>query len=213
VEKTTSLCCSMYFCVVLCMFCVVLRIFVLFYVFLCCSMYVLCCSMYFCVVLCIFVFQYFCVVLRIFCVVLCICVLFYVCFVLFYVFFVLFYVFFVLFYVFFVLFYVFLCCSTYCLFCVVLCIVCVYMCTVLLPPGGYSIAVKYISYHEELNNLYPSPNIVQVIKSRRLRLAGHVARMGERKGVYRISVGKPEGKRPLGRLRRRWKDNIKMDLQ
>jgi len=70
------------------------------------------------------------------CVVLCI-------FVLFYVFFVLFYVFFVLFYVFFVLFYVYLCCSMYCLFCAVLCIVGVYMCTVLLPPGGYPIAVKY----------------------------------------------------------------------
>ena len=74
--------------------------------------------------------------------------LFYVLFVLFSVFFVLFYVLFVLFSVFFVLFYVFLCCSMYCLFCVVLCIVCVYMCTVLLPPGGYPIAVnKYIIYH------------------------------------------------------------------
>jgi len=52
-----------------------------------------------------------------------------------------------------------------------------------------------------------------MIKSRRMRWAGHVARMGERKGVYRILVGKPEGKRPLGRPRLRWKDNIKMDLQ
>ena len=52
-----------------------------------------------------------------------------------------------------------------------------------------------------------------VIKSRRVRWAGHVARMGERRGVYSVLVGKPEGKRPLGRLRRRWEDNIKMDLQ
>jgi len=54
---------------------------------------------------------------------------------------------------------------------------------------------------------------VWVIKSRRVRWAGHVARMGERRGVYSVLVGKPEGKRPLGRLRRRWEDNIKMDLQ
>ena len=87
------------------------------------------------------------------------------------------------------------------------------MCTVLLPPGGYPIAVKYISYHEELNNLYSSPNIVQVIKSRRMRWARHVARIWERRGIYRILVGKPEGKRPLGRPRRRWEDNIKMGLQ
>jgi len=52
-----------------------------------------------------------------------------------------------------------------------------------------------------------------VIKSRRMRWAGHVARMGERRGVYRVLVGKPEGKRPLGRPRRRWEDNMKMDLQ
>jgi hypothetical protein len=67
--------------------------------------------------------------------------------------------------------------------------------------------------NEELNYLYCSPNIVRVIKSRRMRWAGHVARMGEGRGVYRILVGKPEGKRPLGRPRRRWEDNIKMDLQ
>jgi len=66
---------------------------------------------------------------------------------------------------------------------------------------------------EELNNLYCSPNIVRVITSRRMRWVGHVARMGERKGVYRVLVRKPEGKRSLGRLRRRWQDNIKMDLQ
>ena len=63
-------------------------------------------------------------------------------------------------------------------------------------------------HNEELNDLYSSPNIVRVIKSRRMRLAGHVERMGERRGVYRILVGKPEGKRPLGRSRLRWEDNI-----
>ena len=66
---------------------------------------------------------------------------------------------------------------------------------------------------EELNDLYSSPKIVRVIKSRRMILAGHVARMGERRGVYRVLVGKPEGKRPLGRPRRRWEDYIKLDLQ
>jgi len=66
---------------------------------------------------------------------------------------------------------------------------------------------------EELNDLYSSPNIVQVIKSRRMRWEGHVARMGERRGVYRILMGKSERNRPLERLRRRWEDNIKLDLQ
>jgi len=61
--------------------------------------------------------------------------------------------------------------------------------------------------------MYCSHNIVRVIKSRRMRWAGHVARMGEKRGVYRVLVGKPEGKRPLGRPKRRWEDNIKMDLQ
>ena len=68
-------------------------------------------------------------------------------------------------------------------------------------------------HNEELNDLYCPPNIVRVIKSRRMRWARNVARMGERSGVYRVLVGKPEGKRPLGRSRRRWEDNIKMDLQ
>jgi len=68
-------------------------------------------------------------------------------------------------------------------------------------------------HNEELNDLYSSPNIVRVIKSIRTRWAGHVARMGEERGVYRVLVGKPEGKRPLGRTRRRWVDNIRMDLQ
>jgi hypothetical protein len=64
-----------------------------------------------------------------------------------------------------------------------------------------------------LHNLYSSPNIVRVIKSRRMRWARHVVRMGKGRGVYRISVGKPERRRPLGRPRRRWDDNIKMDLR
>jgi len=68
-------------------------------------------------------------------------------------------------------------------------------------------------HNEELNDLYSSPNIFRVIKSRRMRWAGHVARMGERMGVYRVLVGKPEGKRPLGRPRRRWRNIIKMRLQ
>jgi hypothetical protein len=66
---------------------------------------------------------------------------------------------------------------------------------------------------EELNDLYCSPNIVWVIKSRRMRWAGHVACMGERRGISRVLVGKPEGKRPLGRPRHRWEVNIKMALQ
>jgi hypothetical protein len=68
-------------------------------------------------------------------------------------------------------------------------------------------------HNEELNDLYPLPNIVRVVKSRRMRWAGHVARMGEDRGVHRVLVGKPEGERTLGRPRRRWEDNIKMDLQ
>ena len=67
-------------------------------------------------------------------------------------------------------------------------------------------------HNEELNDLYSSPNIVRVIKSRRMIWAGHVARMGEERGVYRVLVGKSEGKRPLGRPRRRREDNIRMDL-
>jgi hypothetical protein len=66
--------------------------------------------------------------------------------------------------------------------------------------------------NEELNDLYSTPNIVRVIKWRRIRWAGHVARMGEEKGVYRILVGKPEGRRPLGRPRRRWVNNIRMGI-
>jgi hypothetical protein len=69
-------------------------------------------------------------------------------------------------------------------------------------------------YHnDELHSLCSSPNIVRAIKSRRMKWAGHVAHMGEGKSVYRVLVGRPEGKRPLGRRRRRWEDNIKMDLR
>jgi len=68
-------------------------------------------------------------------------------------------------------------------------------------------------HNEELSDLYSSHNIVRVIKSRRMRWAGHVAHMGEDRGVYRVLVGKPEGKIPLGRPRLRWMDNIGMDLQ
>jgi hypothetical protein len=68
-------------------------------------------------------------------------------------------------------------------------------------------------YNDELHSLYSSPNIVRVIKSRRMRWAGHVARMEEGRGVYGVLVGRPKGMRPLGGPRRRWEDNIKMDLR
>ena len=67
-------------------------------------------------------------------------------------------------------------------------------------------------HNQKLNDLYSLPNIVRVVKSRRMRWAGHVARMGEDRGVHRVLVGKPEGKRLLGRPRRRCEDNIKMNL-
>jgi hypothetical protein len=67
--------------------------------------------------------------------------------------------------------------------------------------------------NEELTDLYSSPNIVRVIKSRRMRWAGHVACMGERRGAYRVLVGKPVGKGQLGRPKHLWEHNIKMDLQ
>jgi hypothetical protein len=66
-------------------------------------------------------------------------------------------------------------------------------------------------HNDELHSLYSSPNIVRVIKSGRLKWARHEARMGEGRGVYRVLVGRPEGKIPLGRPRRRWEDNIKLD--
>ncbi|KAJ4437765.1 hypothetical protein ANN_13703, partial [Periplaneta americana] len=68
-------------------------------------------------------------------------------------------------------------------------------------------------HNAELHALYSSPDIIRNIKSRRLRWAGHVARMGESRNAYRVLVGRPEGKRPLGRPRRWWEDNIKMDLR
>jgi hypothetical protein len=67
-------------------------------------------------------------------------------------------------------------------------------------------------HNEELHILYSSPNIIRQIKSRRMRWAGYVARMGEQMNVYRVLMGKPEGKRPLGRPRRRWEDGIRMNL-
>jgi hypothetical protein len=67
-------------------------------------------------------------------------------------------------------------------------------------------------HNEELRDLYSSPSIIRIIKARRMRWAGHVVRMGEKRNAYRLLVGKPEGKRPLGRPRRRLVDNIKMDL-
>ena len=68
-------------------------------------------------------------------------------------------------------------------------------------------------HNEELNDLFSSPNVVRVMKSRRKRWAGHVARMGDRGDVRSVLVGKSEGKRPLGRRRHRWKDNIMMSVQ
>jgi hypothetical protein len=67
-------------------------------------------------------------------------------------------------------------------------------------------------HNEELRDLYSSPSMIRIMKSRRMRWLGHVARMGEKRNVYRLLIGKPEGKRPLRRPRRRWVDNIRMDL-
>jgi hypothetical protein len=81
-------------------------------------------------------------------------------------------------------------------------------------PRRDKVTVEWRKLHnEELNDLYSSLNTVFVIKSRKIRWAGHVAHMAERKGVYMVLVGKAEEKRPLGRPRHRWEDNIKMDLQ
>jgi len=81
-------------------------------------------------------------------------------------------------------------------------------------PKGDEVRGKWRKLHnEEHNDLYSSPSIVRVIKSKGMRWAGYVASMGERRGVYRVLVGKPEGKRPFGRPRRRWEENIKTDLQ
>jgi hypothetical protein len=67
-------------------------------------------------------------------------------------------------------------------------------------------------HNEELHDLHSSPRIIRMIKTRRMRWTGHVARMGEKRSAYRLFVGKPEGRRPLGRPRRRWLDNIRMDV-
>jgi len=81
-------------------------------------------------------------------------------------------------------------------------------------PGRDEVTGQWRRLHnEELNDLYCSPNIVRVIKWRRMRWAGHVSPMGEERAVYRMLVGKPEGKRPLGRPRCRWVDNNMLDLQ
>ena len=76
-----------------------------------------------------------------------------------------------------------------------------------------SLLISTALHNGELSDLYSLPNIVHGVKSRRMRLAGHVARVGEGRGVHRVLVGIPEGKRPLGRRGRRWEDNIKMDLE
>jgi hypothetical protein len=67
-------------------------------------------------------------------------------------------------------------------------------------------------HNEELHDLYSLPSIIRIIKAKRMRWAGHVARMGVKRNLYRLLVGKPEGRKPLGRPRRRWLDNIRMDL-
>jgi hypothetical protein len=85
------------------------------------------------------------------------------------------------------------------------------------PYAGDQSRVGYGEWRKlqnrELHNLYSSPDIIRQIKSRRMRWEGHVARMGEGRNVYRVLVGKPEGKRPLGRPRRRWENGIKVDLE
>ena len=81
------------------------------------------------------------------------------------------------------------------------------------PRRGEAMGEWKRLHNEELNDLYSSPNIVWVIKSRRMRWVGYMARMGEKRGVYRVLVGKPEGKKTLGRPRCRWVDNIRLDLQ
>jgi hypothetical protein len=75
------------------------------------------------------------------------------------------------------------------------------------------ISLEWYCQHNELHNLYSFPSIIKIIKSRRMRLAGHVERIVGKRNAYRLLVGKPEGKRPLGRPLRRWVDNIKMDLR
>jgi hypothetical protein len=81
-------------------------------------------------------------------------------------------------------------------------------------PKRNEVAGEWRKLHnEEINDLHSSPNIVRVIKSRRMRWTGHLASTGERIGVYRVLAGNPEGRRPLGRPRSRWEDNIKIELK
>jgi len=80
-------------------------------------------------------------------------------------------------------------------------------------PKRDEVTGEWRKLHNELNDLYSSPYIVRVIKSRRMRWAGHVARIGERRDLYRVLLGKSKGRRPLGRPRHRWEYNIKVDLQ
>jgi hypothetical protein len=81
-------------------------------------------------------------------------------------------------------------------------------------PKGDEVTGEWRKLHSgELHNFYPSPDIIRQIKSRRIRWAGHVARTGEGRNVYRVLVGKPDGKRPLERPRCRWEDGIKMELR
>ena len=84
---------------------------------------------------------------------------------------------------------------------------------IIFGPKRYDVTGEWRKLHEELYDLYCSPNTVRVTESRRMRWAGHVAHMREGRGKYRVLVGKPERKRPLGRPRHRWEDNIKIDLQ
>ena len=84
----------------------------------------------------------------------------------------------------------------------------------ILRPMRDQVIEKWRKLHNaELNDPYSSPNIVRVFKSRRMRWAGHVARMGKRRAAYKVLMGKPGGKSPFGRSRCRWEDNIKIDLQ
>jgi hypothetical protein len=81
-------------------------------------------------------------------------------------------------------------------------------------PKRYEVTGEWRKLHsEELHNLYSHPDIIRQVKSRRMRWAGHMARMGEERKLYKVLVGKPEGKRRLGKPRRRWEDGIRMDLR
>jgi hypothetical protein len=85
--------------------------------------------------------------------------------------------------------------------------------TIILPVVLYGCESWSLTLREKLHNFYSPPRIIRIIKSRRMRWVGHVVRMGEKRNAYRILVGNPGGKRPLGRPRRTWVDNIKMDLR